>query len=227
MTLVVPKAIDWDNLKVPVWQRLPGETSRAFHCWQVYRDMPNNERSIENAAEKLGITAYALRDQYTRWHWKRRLEAWENYLSDIAIKQQIEASADMNRRHIETSRTMLEKAMLRLTGREPDSEGRGGIAALPVESLSATDIKNLVDSATKLERLAIEAEAQRLGIREREERRDNVVEIRLAFDATPVMPGKQTAVPPVFHGHDEEDAVDAEFTEIGPDELESPKGDAA
>jgi hypothetical protein len=60
------------------WERLQGETTKAYNAWTVYRDMGVG-RSIVKVAEQLGCTPHNVQHWSTRWDWQNRLQALEDY----------------------------------------------------------------------------------------------------------------------------------------------------
>lgn len=201
--IVAPMPIDWDNLEVAPWERLPGESARAFEAFAAYRDM-GPTRSQKGAADKIERSFYTIKDFAKRWHWGRRAEAWERYMDAIARQSQIDAVADMNERHARTAMMILSKVGQRLVGSEVD-----GVRAIDLNTLTATDLARLTEVATKVERLARGAESDRVGLHQVEE-----VTVKVAFDTEPIYPqGADHLAPalPVLEG-------EATVKQLGPGE---------
>jgi hypothetical protein len=59
------------------WERQPGEGSKAFAAFQMYRDMPVMERSLRHLAVELGRQPSLLGDWSSKWRWQYRVDAWD------------------------------------------------------------------------------------------------------------------------------------------------------
>ncbi len=134
-----------DETPLDPWDRQPGEPSKSFAVFVVYRDM-GARRSLRAACKSFYGGEYAankLRNaqEWSRhWDWVKRVAAWDNFLDREARISQIEAVREMNRRYANTARAMLSKALL-------------GIKHLDPDELEATDIARLAELANKIERL--------------------------------------------------------------------------
>ena len=155
---VVPKIVEWDKLKVAPWDRLPGETDRAFGSFRIYRDIPMISRTYLKTANELGIGMMSVREQALRWHWRYRVELYDAYLDAIERQEQIDAIKSMNDRHARTAMLILSKVGQRLVGDDVNN-----VKAIDVNKLSATDLARLTEVAGKFERLARSAESDRVG----------------------------------------------------------------
>jgi len=138
------------------WEQLPGESSKAYAAFCLYRDQGLN-RSIEatsrlyhgHSAPPESKTASGrrrgasgqIRRWAQRWNWSGRARAWDQELERVKWSQQVEASAEMAERHAKEALMLQNKAVERLRLLRPEELG-------PRETLSY-----LIEAA-KLERLA-------------------------------------------------------------------------
>jgi len=74
-----------------VWERIVGETNKAWYAFQVYRDMPmfgnkKDRRTLANAAR---IMEYADDQQLAKWSsknkWVERTQAYDAHLGHTAL----------------------------------------------------------------------------------------------------------------------------------------------
>jgi hypothetical protein len=130
----------------PPWERQPGESSRAFGAFCVYRDL-GPRRSLRAAAEKFyeRRSAAVLR-QCNTWssafHWVERASARDKHLDAEARRAQEEARREMAERQAREARALQAKAVERLKVLRP-------------EELGPADVLRYFVEAAKLERLAL------------------------------------------------------------------------
>jgi hypothetical protein len=119
------------------WEQLPGESSKAYAAFCLYRDQGLN-RSIEATSRAYhGHSAPLGRETPTgrrrgasgqirrwaqRWNWSARARAWDQELEHIKWNKQVEASAEMAERHAKEA-LMLHSQSTRKHG-EPDDPFR-------------------------------------------------------------------------------------------------------
>lgn len=86
--------------KGDVWERLPGETQKAWLAFKLYRDLPSETRTIADAEEqyraKLGKPV-KVRDrsggsgQFWKWkkqyRWEERITAYDNFMDAVRVKR--------------------------------------------------------------------------------------------------------------------------------------------
>jgi len=186
MGSLIPKIIDWDNLRVAPWEKLPGEPSRSFAKFQHFRDMTPMTRTIAGCARELGIRRESLVEHQMRWHWIYRVDLWDQYLDAVARADQMEVIKQMNERHARTAMLILSKVGQRLVG-----DDTANIKAIDVNKLEPSDLARLTEVATKVERLARGAESERVGIHTTEE-----IGVKISFDTEPVYPKDAELDPP-------------------------------
>lgn len=63
-------------MKIKPYDRLPGETAKAYEAFSVYRDM-GTERSLEAVSKALGKSAAFLSRWSSKHDWVDRAESWD------------------------------------------------------------------------------------------------------------------------------------------------------
>lgn len=70
------------------WDRLPGESSKAYVAFITYRDL-GPYRSIRKAIEKQGLSVKARLRTWLGWsskyHWVERASAWSDHVSRLEL----------------------------------------------------------------------------------------------------------------------------------------------
>lgn len=126
-----------------VWERQPGETSKAYAAFCIYRDL-GPERSLDKAlatADKKPTN----RRHWARWmekyRWVERVRAYDDYLDRKKREEKEKAIIEMAERHARLAVAFQQKVVERLRELDP-------------EQLSPGDLAKWLDVATKLERLS-------------------------------------------------------------------------
>ena len=137
------------------WDRLPGESSKAYRAFCLYRDL-GSRRSLNEASRVYhndsaanGNAARARRREASgqirlwasRWSWAARVEAWDQDLEQVKRSKLIEAIEEMADRHIKEAMMLQNKAVERLRQLRP-------------EELKPRETLDYLIEAAKLERLA-------------------------------------------------------------------------
>lgn len=128
------------------WERMPGESARAYAAFCIYRDL-GPQRSIAAVAERLpGVRAprrakRPLERWSSRWNWVERARAWDEEQERLARQEKARAVREMCERHARIAVAMLQKAVERLRSLNP-------------EDLEPLDVVKFIVEAAKLERLA-------------------------------------------------------------------------
>ena len=125
-----------------IWERLPGESSKAYEAFCIYRDL-GVDRSIEKTAKsrlKPGSFSW-LRNWSSKYNWVERARAYDDYLEREKRKEQEKAILEMVERHTKEAMALQQKALERLKSLDPNE-------------LSTRDVLNYLMEAMKLERLS-------------------------------------------------------------------------
>lgn len=154
------------------WERQKGESAKAFEAFRVYLDM-GGTRSVSRVAQELTKSGSLLRRWSVRWSWQDRLAAWDSELSRRALDAESEARREMAQRHARFDQLVLSKLAQRLVG-----DPANGIAPLDVNTISWAELRGLMESSQKLERLARGESTENVDVRQ--SARDEV--LRLAVD---------------------------------------------
>lgn len=169
---------DNDNDQPPCWERRPDEPSKWFDRFTVYR-LLGPERSLYAAfvkytardgakrREKYRGVPGSWRDNAERWDWSERAEAW-----DEAEHLRIEAEWEARRQELRNSEwkmsgELLDKAkqMLMFPLARTEHEQRGEttvITSIYPSRWSMGDAGRLIETASKIGRLAAEMETDRV-----------------------------------------------------------------
>jgi hypothetical protein len=135
-----------DALPPLPWEQQPGESSRAFGAFRVYRDLGPHRSLRAAAAAFYGRAATSLERQVDKWshafRWVERATAWDGHLDAEARQAQEKARRDMAERHAQEARGLQAKALERLRALRP-------------EELGPADVLRYFVEAAKLERLAL------------------------------------------------------------------------
>jgi hypothetical protein len=185
-----------------VWERLPGESAKAYAAFCVYRDL-GPRRSLDEASrlyhaqparDEDGPTTRpkrrasgVVRQWAERWDWTSRALAWDHEVEQGKRKKQLEAIQEMAERHAREAMLLQNKAVERLRQLRP-------------EELGPQDTLRYLIEAAKLERLARGEPTERVA---EEHRFPDVKELSdaellriLANRPGPPAEGSRGAVPP-------------------------------
>jgi hypothetical protein len=136
------------------WEALPGESSKAYRAFCLYRDMGPN-RSLDqasrdyhrrsdqptNGSERKTRASGTIRGWAQRWNWPGRALAWDRELDRVQHEKQKTANAEMGERHAREAMLLQQKGVERLR-------------LLRAEDLSPREALSYLIEAAKLERLA-------------------------------------------------------------------------
>ena len=131
------------------WEREPGENTRWYSRFEQFR-LAGAGRSLLGAVNADRIRQGMKRqDQIpgawsraaAKWRWRERAEAWDEFERQKAREMHSKEVEEMNRRHVQISKALQNKAAQRLTSLKPDE-------------LSAFELLRFLLDAAKLERSA-------------------------------------------------------------------------
>jgi hypothetical protein len=102
--LAVPRRI---AMRGEEWERQPGETSKAFSCFVVYRNL-GAERSVSKVAQSpnIGSTPSTLSKWAENYRWVERARAYDNMLDRVKVAEERRAIEEMTRRHIKAGQAL-------------------------------------------------------------------------------------------------------------------------
>lgn len=132
------------------WERQPGEPSKAFLTFTIYRDLGTSrslrktlaimcERGMSKSSGKWfpgHFQTWSL-----AWHWPERAAAYDGYLDKLGRQQHEDEVRAMNKRHITLAQALQSKAA-------------AGLQALQATNLRQGNLLRYLIEAAKLERLA-------------------------------------------------------------------------
>jgi len=128
------------------WERQPGESSKAFAAFRVFRDLGPRRSVAEAYRQKTGrVHARQASGNWnavaTRWLWQERARAWDDEQDRVRREKQLAAQAEMGERHATVALLMQQRLIERLQG-------------LDASDLSPADVARWLEAAVKVERQA-------------------------------------------------------------------------
>jgi hypothetical protein len=123
-----------------LWERQPGETSRAYVAFRRYRDLGplRTVRASTDTPDGRRMPGHVER-WASRHAWVERAEAWDEELYRIEDSERLEAIRRMHATHQRAGRAAMPK-------------GLRALEALPVERVPAGAAARLLDLGARLER---------------------------------------------------------------------------
>ena len=136
--------------EVRAWDRQPGEGTKPYSQFCVFRDL-GADRTLQDTAAVLGRTASGLYTWAVSHRWYERVAAYDEHNDRKAQKERAVEIREMAKRHAQVSMAVLAKVVGRLTSLQPNE-------------IKAADIARLLDVAVKSERLSrgVETEIHRV-----------------------------------------------------------------
>lgn len=101
------------------WERLKGETQKAFAAFVLYRDMGTN-RSVTKVSQELSKSISLIKRWSARWEWVRRIDLYHLYLDRQRQSQILEDVREMPSRQATYGRWLQTKAQERIVKLSPD-----------------------------------------------------------------------------------------------------------
>jgi len=154
-TEVEPTGDETLLVEVHPWERLPGETSKAYYAFTVYRDM-GVRRSLRKAVpivypdateedtKRYDVSTPPVRQMArwsSAWHWVDRCSAYDRWLENERLYERREAIRQMEHRHSQIAVRAQVRAI-------------EALEALQLNDFTAADIIRFITEGAKLERLA-------------------------------------------------------------------------
>jgi len=145
------------------WERHPGETSKAYAAFCIYRDM-GVERSYRKVLQVMDRTIGTIQEWTTKWQWVDRAAAYDDHLDRIKRKKAEQAIEKMIERQANQATALAQVMTLpvsKLIDRLNNDEQFAKKFAKQVQDLPAKDVIKMISrcgptwaSAVKVERLA-------------------------------------------------------------------------
>lgn len=120
------------------WERQPGETPKAFEAFDLYCKL-GEERSVRKVAQKLTKSDTIIKRWSSQWNWVNRARDYDNELKRRELQTQKKAYQDMQKRQIGMAIQLQKKAF-------------EALQKLPVDKMTAKDIKEFMKLGAALER---------------------------------------------------------------------------
>jgi hypothetical protein len=167
------------------WERMRGETFKAFEAFVIYRDL-GPARSVEAVKDVLqaGGTPKGVSLLYrwsTGWDWRERAEAWDDY-ADARKRERDEIERVESRKRLADEHMKLAK-MGRLVAERwlqefgtPDKPGARAVA-----TLTGQEITRFMQVCVQIERMGAGATTDRLQYRDVQKVVDALIELALRY----------------------------------------------
>jgi hypothetical protein len=128
-------------MTIQPWERLEDESNPAWEAFMHYRDLGLG-RSLARVASALGKSTTLIERWSARDGWIARCEAWDREQDRLWHLQQQQSRKEMSDRHVKVARAFMGKVVKRLNDLKP-------------EELSPKDLSTWLETAAKVERLAL------------------------------------------------------------------------
>jgi hypothetical protein len=121
------------------WDRRPGEPTKAYSAFRVYRDLMPTQRTHVKVADMIQMSERRIRSWASMFDWKLRAESWDDACHRVEDRERLEAIRQMHGVHRDAGRQALSKAL-------------SALALLDPQSMNPTTIARLLELGAKLER---------------------------------------------------------------------------
>jgi hypothetical protein len=157
------------------WDRRPGEPSKAYGAFRIFRDLAPTQRSLATVAERSGFSERRCRALAARWGWRERADEWDDACHQSEDRERLELIRSMHATHRRAGRAAMVKALQALPLIEPDDMTPGQVARLmelgaklerstltvSVEELQGLDLDDDAETEDPFERIARELDPDR------------------------------------------------------------------
>jgi len=125
-----------------LWERLPGESAKAYEAFCVYRDLGPSERSLEKARKMLPKPRSRkwIGEWSAKYNWVERAKAYDDYIEKRKREEKEKAILEMADRQARLAIAFQQRVAQRLQELDPSE-------------LSPSDLAKWFDVAAKIERL--------------------------------------------------------------------------
>jgi hypothetical protein len=146
------------------WDRLPGESSKAFHAFTIYRDL-GLDRSVKGVVTKWNKSQSLIYRWSVKYNWKLRVQEWDTYQDQLGQAHAIRTRLAMNKRALEIAQDMQLKALkgfaaleivrkVKVSRKVKDEAGVERTVEEEIDKLviSPKDLVRLMESAHRLQK---------------------------------------------------------------------------
>jgi hypothetical protein len=183
---VYPHRMDGtDGTTIPGGRR-PGEPSKAFGYFTTYREQ-GPTRSLAKVAREHRCSKTNLAQMSAQWAWVERAAEWDDYADAQARQRDLaereESVRRMNERHAKIGREAVDVASRKIAeyGPAKGSAKQRAEAKRRFDELPVAAAARLLDSGSKLERLALGETTERLEVREAQKWVERMIPIALTY----------------------------------------------
>lgn len=135
---------------VKPWDRQPGETSKAYAAFCVYRDQ-GQDRTVRTVAEALSRSDNLIKGWSSKNNWVARAAAWDSMPSRAVAEAYQDMAERIARQHEELATELMEKlrANVRLLkpGKDPTMSFSTALGAARQSHQFAADLSKPADTA--------------------------------------------------------------------------------
>lgn len=143
------------------WERQPGETTKAWQAFVLYRDSTETrtiQRVAEMIAEAENRNPVTVRNVMSTWvrdnHWRERAEAYDLHV-DQRLREARETELEaLNRRQMQEGATLQTIAMRRLVGAPAGPNNQPAVTPLNPETMDWDHAFRSMELGARLERVA-------------------------------------------------------------------------
>ena len=136
-----------------LWDRLPGESPRAWNAFVTFRDLAER-RTLKAVAEVLNCSVQNIHRWSDRWRWSERTLAYDIHRDEVERRELARGRLEMRRRHMRLGMQMQAIAAHALRELQAKVEQK-----LPL-NLSPDEARALMQAGARLEADAIGPERE-------------------------------------------------------------------
>jgi hypothetical protein len=134
-----------DEPRTP-WQRQPGESTKAFAAFCLYRDLGPGRSVVGAYRQRTGKESARQadgrwNDWARRWHWPARAATWDDEQDWLKVQAQLKKIEETAERHANLSVDFLQKIIERMR-------------TIDADALGPRDLQAWFETAVKIERLS-------------------------------------------------------------------------
>lgn len=99
-----------EQVQPELWERQPGETTRAFEAFVIYRDLGAG-RSHRKTGQQLGKNLTTIGEWSVKYDWMKRVAAWDAEQDRIARNEMLAEMTATRKKQRRQAQRMQEKGM--------------------------------------------------------------------------------------------------------------------